>query len=163
MKRFQILTTLTILIGAATAVELPYDIKKLQIQRAQRIAEIDRTYLRELEKLKLTYTKAGNLEVVVVVERLIKELDPGDLPKTDGDLQTFLQGTAWEFDKGRTITFGKNGKLKKSWGVLEPKWRVKGMKVYFESKVLVFDETFSTVKETTKTDLHGVGKRAASK
>jgi hypothetical protein len=42
---------------------------------AKAVANIDRTYVTELQRLKLDYTKAGDLEAAVATETLIKNLD----------------------------------------------------------------------------------------
>lgn len=163
MKLLTILSILPALTVTLFAESLPYDVENLQHQREQRIAEIDKIYRKELESLKLKYTKSGNLPVANAIAELIEELVPLDLPKTDEELREFLAGTTWEFDGERSITFLKNGKIKKSWGQLEPKWKVKDMKVYFEIKVIEFDETYSTAKEIKQIDLKGKGKLVSSR
>lgn len=161
MRLLSILPIQVLLISSSIAHELPDDVEMLRIQRAQRIAEIDRNYCRALERLKIVYTRVGNRSAVDDIRKLIEDADPDDLPRTDEELRLFLTGTTWEFDGDRTIRFQEDGRVKKSWGVLVPKWRVEGLMVYFERKVLVFDETFTTVVEATKKDLQGVGMRVA--
>jgi hypothetical protein len=52
---------------------LPPDVERVVDQRAAAIAKIDRTYVQELEKLKINYTKQGNLNVANKIANLILE------------------------------------------------------------------------------------------
>jgi flagellar motor switch protein FliG len=50
---------------------LPADIQRVVEQRASAIAKIDKIYLQELEKLKVNYTKQGNLDMALKIVSLM--------------------------------------------------------------------------------------------
>jgi len=79
--------------------ETPAALARLQEQRDRKIAEIDRIYVRELEELKVTYTKAGRLDDALAVDAAIKsvvqDLDGTDEEAPSIPLAQFLPGTKW--------------------------------------------------------------------
>ena len=169
MKPLIIVSILAALLSHLLAAEIPLEVKRLQELRQQKIAEIDKIYHKELEGLKGKYLKSADLEAANEVAAELARIGDGNdasgihlgrnFPKSDNDLVVYLRDTVWKFDDGKTITFQRDKTIKKSWGVLEPEWKVKDMKVWFEDKVFVFDDTFMAIELTTKVnDLRGVGK-----
>ena len=103
------------------------------IQRAN--SPIIKTYISELEKLKIESTKAGRLEDALAIDSEIKKLQGLSNPATEVTLPTttpasskkltkaglerFLQSTNWIYSstpdnsdgKGQPLVFGKNGKI----------------------------------------------------
>ena len=77
------------------------------------------------------------------------------IPTTPHELKAFLDGTSWRFDDGKVITLLPTGKIKKSWGVLEPKWAVSKRVLQFEDKNFSFNEDFTVLEEAGKTEFKG--------
>jgi hypothetical protein len=69
------ITALGVCSQFVTAQELPYDVKVLEQQRNQAVAKIDATYRTELEKMKIKYTKLGDLETANKIASLLKNLE----------------------------------------------------------------------------------------
>ena len=65
--------TLILLTISLSAQEIPHDYQRLRDIRSQRISEIDKKYIIALEKLKLKYTKQGNLEIALLINEEIKK------------------------------------------------------------------------------------------
>jgi hypothetical protein len=127
-------TVILILLSAVFSMgeELPIDIQSLLNKRNQAVAKIDQTLVQELEKLKVKYTKAGELDsanatVVLIENYKAKEPDVGNLPvfpneifgksfswtangRNDGYQLIILEGGKGTFS-GKAITWKKiNGR-----------------------------------------------------
>ena len=112
--------------------ELPIDIQSLLNKRNQAVAKIDQTLVQELEKLKVKYTKAGELDLANATVALIEnyktnEPNAGNLPvfpneifgksfswtangRNDGNRLIILEGGKGTFS-GNAITWMKiNGR-----------------------------------------------------
>lgn len=55
--------------------ELPSDVKALGTQQAAAALKIDRSYIQELEKLKVKYTKQGDLDTANAIVALIEKTE----------------------------------------------------------------------------------------
>ena len=49
-------------VAFATAEKIPFELERLNNQRDRKIEEINQIYKKQLESLKVKYTKAGNLD-----------------------------------------------------------------------------------------------------
>lgn len=83
--------------------ELPSDIQSLLNKRDQAVAKIDQTLVQELEKLKIKYTKAGELDAANATVALIDkykatQTDGGKLPEFPNDIY------------GKIFSWADNGK-----------------------------------------------------
>jgi len=58
--------------------ELPHAVRTLVEKRQDAISRIDNVFVQELEKIKVNYTKAGDLESANMVAELIKKTKEGD-------------------------------------------------------------------------------------
>ncbi len=70
-------------------------------------------------------------------------------PTNDAELEAFIRGTNWRFEGNQIIRFHEDGTIRKSHGVLTPKYYVKDMKVCYEGKEFEFNKSFTKLKETT--------------
>jgi hypothetical protein len=59
--------------GAISGNELPPDVQRLVSQRDAAVSKIDRVFVDQLDKLKVQYTKEGNLEAANATVTLIKK------------------------------------------------------------------------------------------
>ena len=62
------------LLANCWSVELPQEVQRLRNQKNNAVERVNDKYSRELEKIKLRYTKKGNLEVALAIEKEIKSL-----------------------------------------------------------------------------------------
>ena len=79
-------TSLTILLlvsftAFTQAQDKPEDYKRLQTLRVLRKVQMDEQYIDALKKLKTKYTKAGNLEIAVMINKEIEDLEQSKLLK----------------------------------------------------------------------------------
>ena len=79
-------TSLTILLLVSftafiQAQDKPEDYKRLQTLRVLRKVQMDEQYIDALKKLKTKYTKAGNLEIAVMINKEIEDLEQSKLSK----------------------------------------------------------------------------------
>ena len=137
--------------------------ERLKLRRAEAIGALT-VYLK---LAKSEGDKDGAAEIQKEIERLRKaggnlaNSAEGKLdgkPRNDAQLRNYLSGTSWEFSGGRVLTLQADGSVLKSWGKLQPDWRVVDMKVRFEGKLLVFNKDFTEATETTKIEFQGPGK-----
>ena len=91
---------------SASAEDLPGDVQLLIKQRSDAIARIDKSFVRELEKLKIKYTKLADLEAAIAIDTLIKNSPVKDVAAVPSDPE--LDGTSWEFGNKS----GRLGELK---------------------------------------------------
>lgn len=69
-----ILAVVSILPFSQAEEVLPPDVQRVVDQRAAAVAKIDKICLQELDKLKVNYTKLGNLDMALKIEMLAKGL-----------------------------------------------------------------------------------------
>lgn len=82
MKNFiRIGLILSLCVGCGSAEELPNDVQLLVSKRNAAIAKIDHTFIEELEKLKVKYTKAGELESANATVALIDKFRVEEFPE----------------------------------------------------------------------------------
>ncbi|MDA7659759.1 hypothetical protein N8651_04030 [Akkermansiaceae bacterium] len=82
----------------ATAEKIPFELERLNNQRDRKIEEINQIYKKQLESLKVKYTKAGNLDAANQVAAILKELGP-----------TKEKETRWEWGSGGELVLRPNG------------------------------------------------------
>ena len=63
----------------AFGAEIPAELERLNTQRARQIAAIDKTYISQLELLKIKFTKAGNLDAANQVAALLRRFAVEDI------------------------------------------------------------------------------------
>lgn len=63
----------------AFADDLPYDVSQVVAERERQMAKIDEQYTAALERLKVSYTKKGDLETALKIDTLINATASGDL------------------------------------------------------------------------------------
>lgn len=138
MKTHKILLPLIIVLltfhaGAADE-DLPYDIAALQSKRDTKVIEIDRAYVRELEKLKIKYTKLGELETANKIVAMITEIhaaNPAMIRKVNEAVEKLIgswvranHGLSYDIKPDGTATHGKeSGRWSVENNVLEIKWQ----------------------------------------
>lgn len=105
----------SLFVGHSAGEDLPSDVQWLVTKRNEAVAKIDRTFVDELEKLKVKYTKAGDLESANRTVKLIEEypLQIAESTLTDAE----FDGTFWEFrNKSHlgNLEFLPGGKIRSS-------------------------------------------------
>jgi hypothetical protein len=110
-----ILAALSIVTFVQAEEVLPPDVQRVVDQRAAAVAKIDKIYLQELEKLKVTYTKQGNLEVANTVMKLIEAVEMPTVAKEPlvGRWSRVGKPGRWVFRPDGTGDFTSPGKLEK--------------------------------------------------
>lgn len=100
----------------AIAEELPYEVKRLQVQRNSAIRKIDTTYIKQLEKIKSKYLRASKLDDANLVNDLILEARSS---QKDFDPIELVVGT-WQAKNGKYTIKDKegNGQYKGEQGTL---------------------------------------------
>ena len=110
----------------------PSDYERLQKLRQLEINKINKQYLNDLEKLKSKYTKKGNLEVAVMIDKEIKNITSALKATTSIDTDIFTKwgdkssyadlrkdGTAYYFWKGSRVAKGnwvrQGNEIKLTW------------------------------------------------
>ncbi|MGJ8658080.1 MAG: hypothetical protein ACSHX6_16655 [Akkermansiaceae bacterium] len=119
MIKYLIIVILTII--PIFAEELPYEFKKLKNIRDSQIETINEQYVTALEKLKLKYTKKGELASALLVDEEIKSYLKSDSLSTENiEPKQFLGTWLFSFDNwSRVRTIETNNKVNQSgkfWG-----------------------------------------------
>jgi hypothetical protein len=65
MRAIFVTTLLAVTAVFAAAETIPFELERLNNQRDRKIEEINQIYKKQLESLKVKYTKVGNLDVVI--------------------------------------------------------------------------------------------------
>ncbi|MDG1073308.1 MAG: hypothetical protein P8P32_16995 [Akkermansiaceae bacterium] len=136
-----------------------------QKARENALKPIDQNYLAALRNLKGRLLKSRDLEGANAVESEIKRLQGKSAPAVsnlkaptnDQELVDFIWGTRWKFDNNRIVTFRENGKISKSWGRKSPAWEVKGMKIYFEKKIIKLGDSLDKMIVVSGSELGKYG------
>jgi hypothetical protein len=113
MKYLIRISSISLLLAAILAgSELPSDVQNLITKRDEAIEKIDVTFVRELEKLKIKYTKLGDLDSA---NRIVDLIAKHPIKSSDASDHEF-DGTTWEFlnKSGRLglLEFLAGGKVK---------------------------------------------------
>ena len=148
MKNLQIILTLVaalLSLVLAKAEGLPSELASLQEKRERKIAEIDRIYLQELEKLKITYTKRGDLESANLVVSIIAALTKG----TDGE-NWMEKDTRWLWGSGGELVLRKNGTASHTGWNRPGSWRKK------DDHTILLDGPHGSIRITFDED--GIGR-----
>lgn len=112
-----ILLTLTLAANAEVR-----EMSRLRSQRDAQVAKIDRIYIRELEKVKIKYTKAADLQSAIAVQKEIDKfnaVDSGGEDKQDKQKASvdFSKETLWKWGARETFTIRPQGRCRHSgWG-----------------------------------------------
>jgi hypothetical protein len=107
--------------------ELPPEAKRLEQQRNEAVLKIDTNYSKELEKIKLMYTKRGDLEAANAIKELIDNVNVVVTKKLDTSFPESIISKRWSWITPVTsgqIVFNDNNKAKFNWGELT--WRITG-------------------------------------
>jgi co-chaperonin GroES (HSP10) len=122
-----------------SAQQLPPDAAALKAKRNAKIAEINRTYAAELDKLQKKAMDGGNLTAANEIQKEIESVTPDPFSNGDKEILQKLRGTSWKHEgTNKVMTFREDGKLGKSWGKLNPEWTVKNEVVSVEdSKIRI--------------------------
>ncbi len=150
-----VMKPLLLLVAAALSGDLfaqaPVDVPELDslkaswiLAREQALRPIDSKYDAALKSLRDRMTKLGDLDAALAVDAEINAV-----------FKAFLDGTSWKFDDGKIITLLHTGKVKKSWGVLEPEWNVSKGVLQFEGNHFVFNSDFMIMEGVGKTEFKG--------
>lgn len=97
------------LTGVLVAAELPYEAKKLKVQRDKAVTKIDVKYRSELIKLKAKYTKMGKLDEANAIVEVINSIEVVDTFRTDPELIK-IAGKWVKPDGGGFFLFESSGK-----------------------------------------------------
>lgn len=113
-----IIAALIPIVGLSSEPELPFDAKRLIQKRDTAFNRINEGLKRELEKLKVKYTKRGDLESANKISDYIKSLGIGsvyldDLAEKNAKVRTSVgkHGEKWTEDKKGTEKFLFNNKI----------------------------------------------------
>jgi hypothetical protein len=99
------------LVGVTHADQIPSDVKNLLDKRDGAVRVLDKRLVEELEKLKINYTKKGDLDAANAIVELIGKYDTdGADENVDEDIKVTLIGTTWVWYNQETITFTQNDK-----------------------------------------------------
>ena len=97
------------LAGITHADQIPSDVKHLLDKRDDAVRVLDKRLVEELEKLKINYTKKGDLDAANAIVELIGKYDTdGADEDVDEDIKATLIGTTWVWYNQETITFTQN-------------------------------------------------------
>ncbi|MBK1856589.1 hypothetical protein JO972_16615 [Verrucomicrobiaceae bacterium 5K15] len=75
MKTILTLSIICITIMSSFSDELPQDVNRIVNKRSKAIQMIDKVYVEELQKLKLSYMRKGDLKTSNVIEAMINDID----------------------------------------------------------------------------------------
>lgn len=93
-----------IIANSAFCQKLPYEYKILRDAREQRIEKLNKRYVEELEKLKIKFTKQGDLENALLIDREIKRYSTTKTKTYVSDVKGFAghssrtRNNVYEFD-----------------------------------------------------------------
>lgn len=117
--------------------ELPSDAKWLTAKRAEAIEKIDRTYVKELEKLKVKYTKKGDLDSANAIVALMEDKSIPFRQKSSASSKLFdeIVNTGWKYYHPG----GNNGFVLERSGTLEAErwWGICKWRVISDSEILI--------------------------
>jgi len=111
-------------------------------------------YIRELGAALRVAMSKGDLVEANKIQSELKRINPSGhgiakLPGNDEELRNYLKDTKWKFPDGKMVALERNGKVKKSFGRMTPKWTVKNMKLTFEEgAIFMFSDDYTSMKTT---------------
>lgn len=147
--------------------------------RAQRVLEVMNQSLNKARQIAVdglevelkNSMKSGKLEEANAIKEEIDSLK-GEMsaetaeakgkPTNDAELEAFIRGTNWQFEGNRVIRFHEDGTIRKSWGVLTPRYIIRNMKISFEGREFEFNQSFTKLRETTKLDFMTEGVKTSN-
>jgi hypothetical protein len=152
--------------GMITNAETTYSpaVAKAKDQYEQTIDAAKATYTKELNDALAQAKRDNRVDEVTAIKRILEDLnktndaafrDSRPIPTTPHEMKAYLDGTSWKFADGKIVTLLPTGKVKKSWGVLEPNWKVSKRILQFENKNFFFNNDFTTMEEAGKTEFKG--------
>ncbi|YCM42816.1 hypothetical protein V2O64_16025 [Verrucomicrobiaceae bacterium 227] len=103
-------------LGVGAGEELPRDLQELISRRSEAVARIDRIFVGELEKLKINYTKKGDLDSANTIVTLIEKYridDDQELETSKPLSEVFGKTYSWTADgrdDGNRLSIMKDGK-----------------------------------------------------
>ena len=102
MKHKQTYIICALLLGAhiGKAGEIPSEVKSLSERRDEKVKGIDRIYTKELEKLKLKYTKRGDLDGANTVVSIINKVENKSSKSHSANLNTSKFEGSWLLEEG---------------------------------------------------------------
>lgn len=126
-------TTLTLiaitLLSSAMAGDLPLELEILtgryEGEKSRALAPIELSYDRELSRLKDRYTKAGNLDAAIAVDRVLKSREPKAAKEPEPSIIERVAGddSVWIWQSGGELTLKKNGSASHSSWRIAAKWK----------------------------------------
>ena len=125
-----------LLVASTPGSELPTDVQNLISKREKAIAEIDRIYVRELEELKVKYTKAGDLDSANAIVSLIEKALVNEVSPLEGEwiyrrTGTNDKGTEYRISGDFLISSAKRFKFTREAGQLVVDFQGKGNMLRF--------------------------------
>jgi len=167
-------TSLTILLLVSftafiQAQDKPEDYKRIQTLRVLRKVQMDEQYIDALKRLKTKYTKAGNLEIAVMINKEIEDLEQNKVSKRTSDtVITEHQNTnnekfvgSWILREGSYTTefkFNKDGSVDKTGEKHRADWLT-----YKDYLIIVYPDggakVFSFKNKLVTTSLTRIGKK----
>ena len=132
------------------AAETPPEIEALQAQRSRKIDEINRIYRQELEKIKLKYTKLGNLDSANIADALIKSLDTEKPAEKDAEKpaeKRVEKDTRWIWGSGGELVLKRDGSASHS------QWNSPGTWVRKDDDTILLDGPFGSIRITFKDEI----------
>jgi hypothetical protein len=138
---------------------LPVSAQRIIEEMSKNLAEVRQKAVKALEPELESAMKAGKLDEANSIKDEIDRLKAENLsengaikgkPTNDAELEAFIRGTNWRFEGNQVIRFHDDGTIRKSHGVLTPKYHVKDMKISFEGMELEFNKSFTKLREITK-------------
>ena len=109
--------------------ELPSDVLNLFEKREEAVRAIDRRLVDELERLKLVYTKRGDLDTANAIVAEIQKVASVQISRLAGAWKRDLDGIIWTFDGKGGGLIGKSERFtvvydseKKNFRIMTEKW-----------------------------------------
>ncbi len=114
---------------SAVGSELPDDVKNLVEKRQQAVNRINSVFVEELKKLKLNYTRTGNLNTANAIVSLVEQYEVVNDADEDQDMSSLLKNTTWAWFRNESVTFLDNGRARWSYNDQESfSWRITNQK-----------------------------------
>ena len=120
----------------------PPEVEALLAQRSRKIDEINRVYREELEKIKLKYTKLGNLAAANLVDSLIKQIEGDKLTK-----KNIEKDTRWIWGSGGELVLKRDG------SATHTQWNRPGSWMRKDDHTILLDGPFGSIRITFKDEI----------
>lgn len=123
---------------SAFADTLPPDAAALKGKRDAKVAEINRLYARELDKIQKRALRDGDMKGAEAIAKEIAEAEPNPFLSGEKAVSAKLRNSQWKHEEtGRILTFHEDGTASKSWGKLRPTWEVRNETIYVEDSKFI--------------------------